>query len=165
MTFYPTEGLVIAQVLKSWYPWIKLEFDHTQHKYHCFQQKYLKAENGLWKTVPFDYKGWRYMPNLFRYPITANLFDVLPIYENLSFSVLEPGTRIPPHEGHSGNILRVHLGIHTNRSAAIRVGSDTYSWRDGEVMIFEDHKNHEAWNLGTEDRVILLFDILKQDLR
>jgi beta-hydroxylase len=32
------------------------------------------------------------------------------------------------------------------------------SWREGEAFVFDDTYEHEVWNDGAEDRVVLLLD-------
>ena len=46
----------------------------------------------------------------------------------------------------------------------IRVGAETRAWREGELMIFDDSFEHEAWNRGTSDRTVLLFEIWRPDI-
>ncbi|MGH8254866.1 MAG: aspartyl/asparaginyl beta-hydroxylase domain-containing protein [Steroidobacteraceae bacterium] len=47
---------------------------------------------------------------------------------------------------------------------ALRVGNDTRAWREGEVVVFDDTIEHEAWNRSPELRVVLLFDIWRPEL-
>jgi aspartyl/asparaginyl beta-hydroxylase (cupin superfamily) len=47
---------------------------------------------------------------------------------------------------------------------ALRVGNETRPWREGELVVFDDSIEHEAWNLGKELRVVLLFDIWRPEL-
>lgn len=44
---------------------------------------------------------------------------------------------------------------------AIRVGDQTYEWKEGDVTVFDDMEEHEAWNKSHETRVVLIVDILK----
>jgi aspartyl/asparaginyl beta-hydroxylase (cupin superfamily) len=45
-----------------------------------------------------------------------------------------------------------------------RVGNETRPWREGEVVIFDDSIEHEAWNRSQQLRVVLLFDIWRPEL-
>ena len=47
---------------------------------------------------------------------------------------------------------------------ALRVGNETRPWREGELVVFDDSMEHEAWNLSKELRVVLLFDIWRPEL-
>jgi aspartyl/asparaginyl beta-hydroxylase (cupin superfamily) len=46
----------------------------------------------------------------------------------------------------------------------LRVGNDRRSWREGELLVFDDTMEHEAWNESREERVVLLFDIWRPEL-
>ncbi|MET8463577.1 aspartyl/asparaginyl beta-hydroxylase domain-containing protein [Micromonospora zamorensis] len=47
------------------------------------------------------------------------------------------------------------------QDCALRVGDETRQWREGETFVFDDTVTHEAWNYGTSDRVVLLFDFVR----
>ena len=46
----------------------------------------------------------------------------------------------------------------------MRVGNETRPWREGELVIFDDTMEHEAWNRSQELRVVLLFDIWRPEI-
>jgi aspartyl/asparaginyl beta-hydroxylase (cupin superfamily) len=46
----------------------------------------------------------------------------------------------------------------------LRVGNEVRPWREGELLIFDDSIEHEAWNRSNEIRVVLLFDIWRPEL-
>lgn len=83
------------------------------------------------------------------------------------FSSMSPNTQIAPHYG-AGNIkLRCHFPLFVpkeNEKAYLRVGSETCHWKEGEMLMFDDTYEHEAGNLSSENRVILLIDIWHPDL-
>ncbi len=80
------------------------------------------------------------------------------------FSVLRPGTRIPPHHGYLNIRLIGHLPLIVPPQCALRVGNETRPWREGELVLFDDTIEHEAWNSSNEVRVVLLFDIWRPEL-
>jgi len=75
------------------------------------------------------------------------------------FSVLQPGTRIPPHTGVSNTRLVVHLPLILPPDCRFRVGNETRAWREREAWVFDDTIEHEAWNDSDQSRTILIFDI------
>jgi aspartate beta-hydroxylase len=75
------------------------------------------------------------------------------------FSALKPGTRIPPHTGVTNTRLVVHLPLIVPPDCGFRVGNQTRQWREGHAWVFDDTIEHEAWNLGSLPRVILICDI------
>ena len=80
------------------------------------------------------------------------------------FSLLRPGAHIPPHHGFLNTRLICHLPLIVPPECALRVGNDTRAWREGELVIFDDTMEHEAWNKSAELRVVLLFDIWRPEL-
>lgn len=80
------------------------------------------------------------------------------------FSVLKPGAHIPPHHGMLNTRLICHLPLIIPPNCALRVGNQLVEWKLGELIIFDDSVEHEAWNRSDETRVILLFEIWKPEL-
>jgi len=80
------------------------------------------------------------------------------------FSVLEPGAHIPPHNGMTNARLICHLPVIAPAGCSLRVGAEERPWRFGETLIFDDSIEHEAWNRGSETRVVLLFDVWRPEL-
>lgn len=75
------------------------------------------------------------------------------------FSVLQPGTHIPPHHGATNARLTVHLPLVVPPNCALRVGDETRGWKVGELVLFDDTIRHEAWNRSAQIRVVLIFDV------
>ena len=75
------------------------------------------------------------------------------------FSALKPHTHIPPHNGATNCRLTVHLPLIIPEHCAIRVGNHVRPWTPGELLIFDDTMEHEAWNRSDHLRVVLIFDI------
>jgi aspartyl/asparaginyl beta-hydroxylase (cupin superfamily) len=75
------------------------------------------------------------------------------------FSLLKPGTRIPPHCGVSNVRLIAHLPLVVPPGCGFRVGNDVREWVEGKAWVFDDTIEHEAWNNSDRLRAILMFDI------
>ena len=80
------------------------------------------------------------------------------------FSRLKPGTHIRPHHGLLNTRLICHLPLVVPDGCAIRVGDETRAWREGELLIFDDSVEHEAWNRGPGTRTVLLFEIWRPEV-
>ena len=80
------------------------------------------------------------------------------------FSLLRPGTHIRPHHGLLNTRLICHLPLITPPGCGLRVGNETREWREGELTIFDDSFEHEAWNRGPDTRVVLLFEVWRPEL-
>ncbi|MGE0178478.1 MAG: aspartyl/asparaginyl beta-hydroxylase domain-containing protein [Sphingomonas sp.] len=80
------------------------------------------------------------------------------------FSLLKPNTHIAPHHGMLNTRLICHVPLIAPDGCALRVGNETREWRFGETLIFDDSFEHEAWNRGTQTRVVLLFEIWRPEI-
>jgi len=114
--------------------------------------------NGKWFVIGLRFQGQN-LEAQYKAPITSELCSSIPGAVTFGFSVMKPGCVIERHTGYSKAVLRVHLGIHTNTSAAIEVGGEERTWKAGQLLMFDDTQVHSAWNRGDEDRVLLLVDI------
>ncbi len=118
-----------------------------------------------WSTFHFFRHGERYDENCRRCPRTAELLDSLDLNRvpgygpEAMFSVLRPHTRIPAHYGSVNGRVIVHLPLVVPENCgALRVGDQQRAWTEGELMMFDDSFQHEAWNDSDETRVVLIFD-------
>ena len=46
----------------------------------------------------------------------------------------------------------------------MRVAEESRAWETGKCTVFDDSYDHEVWHEGTEERVVLLFDVWHPDL-
>ncbi|HEV7233549.1 MAG TPA: aspartyl/asparaginyl beta-hydroxylase domain-containing protein, partial [Sphingorhabdus sp.] len=112
---------------------------------------------------------WEYgqpnQPVLDRCPKTTAALAALPLAgitgrsPNAFFSLLKPGTRIPPHTGVTNTRAIIHLPLIVPDACGFRVGGETREWRVGEAFAFDDTIEHEAWNESRELRAVLIFDV------
>ena len=83
---------------------------------------------------------------------------------NAMFSLLAPGTRIPPHGGVANFRLVAHLPLIVPGGCWFRVGGETREWRRGEAFVFDDCIEHEAANESDALRVVMIADCWHPDL-
>ncbi|QSX78441.1 aspartyl/asparaginyl beta-hydroxylase domain-containing protein [Agrilutibacter solisilvae] len=113
----------------------------------------------LWKH------GQRIEENCRRCPATEAALAAVPqvhIAERAPvsfFSALKPRTHIPMHFGATNTRLTVHLPLIVPENCAISVGGEVRGWTPGELLIFDDTFEHEAWNRSDSLRVVLIFDV------
>ena len=95
-------------------------------------------------------------------PRTAALLSRIPNLQTAFFSILEPGSHIPPHRGLTKGLLTCHLGLIApadRRNCRIRIEDQYRHWEEGRVFIFDDTRTHEVWNATQETRVVLLLHV------
>ncbi len=94
-------------------------------------------------------------------PKTLALLNQLPQVKGAMFTMLPPGARLGAHRDPYAGSLRYHLGLVTPNSddCFIDVDGQRYSWRDGEVVMFDETYIHSAENKSDKNRIILFLDI------
>jgi hypothetical protein len=83
---------------------------------------------------------------------------------SIMFSLLRPHSRIPRHTGMVNCRFICHLPLIVPPHCGFRVAAETREWRVGELMVFDDSVEHEAWNDSDEDRLVLIFDVWRPDV-
>ncbi len=104
-------------------------------------------------------------------PIThKTIIDNVPLCRitsrapSIMFSLLKAGAKIPPHTGMLNTRFICHLPLFVPEKCGFRVGGETREWNEGELMVFDDTVEHEAWNNSDKDRLVLIFDIWRPEI-
>lgn len=118
----------------------------------------------LWKDGEIVAANAARCPKTMRALADAPLARVKGRSPAVLFSLLRPGTRIPPHNGFVNTRLICHLPLIVPAGCRFRVGNDTRVPIEGKAWVFDDTIEHEAWNDSAETRVILLFEIWRPEL-
>ncbi len=109
--------------------------------------------------------GIRVEENAKRCPKTVALIESLPVkVDEVMFSVLAPGGRIPAHVDPHNIVLTSHLGLHVPPDSGLRAGDQSQPFREGHCLVFDQSFDHEAWNLSGVPRVTLLVDFFKPEV-
>jgi aspartyl/asparaginyl beta-hydroxylase (cupin superfamily) len=128
------------------------------------------TDNPDWSTLHLWENGAPVAENAERCPATFATIRSLDLpfittrAPSILFSRLRAGARIPPHSGMLNTRLICHLPLVVPEGCGFRVGGETREWREGELLIFDDTVEHEAWNDGSSDRIVLIFDIWRPEL-
>jgi aspartate beta-hydroxylase len=155
---------VLAAGAPSFEPYVQPEADRPN-----FNTKGL-LNNADWSACYLIRNGTEVAEMATRCPLTMAALREIPLCRiegrtpSVIFSALRPGARIPPHNGYTNIRLICHLPLIVPGNCALRVGNETRPPREGELVVFDDSIEHEAWNNSNELRVILLFDIWRPEL-
>ena len=134
-----------------------------------------------WKTFMFK-SGDFITENCALAPKTAALLAQIPGIYTAFFSVLEPRQYIKAHWGYWKGFVRYHLGViipndNCDRKCWIRINpdapaqggdrsqieqGDTYYWRNGQAVLFDDTFLHDAANESDQVRVVLFLDVARK---
>ena len=118
-----------------------------------------------WSALHLYKGGRRVEENAQRCPVTMKVLEGVPQPDQpgrtpaAMFSLLKPGTHIPPHTGVTNTRLVTHLPLIIPEKCGFRVGNTTRAWEPGKALVFDDTIEHEAWNESDKLRVVLIFDI------
>jgi aspartate beta-hydroxylase len=118
-----------------------------------------------WRVYFLWREGVAYPEHIERCPRTVAALESWPRYEvagcspTAVFSILDAGTRIPPHTGVNNTRLVVHLPLIVPPGCGFRVGAEQREWEPGKALIFDDTIEHEAWNDSDTFRAVLILDI------
>jgi beta-hydroxylase len=94
-------------------------------------------------------------------PKTVEIISKIPNVNGAMFSVLPPGSKLTKHLDPVATSLRYHLGLKTpnDDNAFINIDGTSYSWRDGDALLFDETYLHYAKNDTEKDRVILMLEV------
>lgn len=131
-----------------------------------YMDKTLASKPDRWRTLGLLFWMRRSKWNCQKFPRTWAALSKVPNLTAASLNLLEPNTTIKPHFGNTNAIMRCHLGLIVPGVApkcAFRVGEETRSWGEGELMMFCDAHQHTAWNNTSEDRYVLVIDVMRPE--
>jgi aspartate beta-hydroxylase len=158
------EALAILQADVGFVPYVRRDADRP-----AFDVRGL-LDNPSWSAFFLIQDGSIVEKNAALCPRTLAALSAIPLcrIENRTpsvlFSLLRPGARIPPHHGFMNARVIGHLPLIVPPGCALRVGNETRAWREGEVVLFDDTIEHEAWNTSSEPRLVLIFDVWRPEL-
>ena len=126
-----------------------------------------EVPSGGWYLFHLVNQGVRIEENCKRCPKTMKVIEELPLFMsgcafgNIMFSVLLPGTIIRRHCGPTNVRIRCHVPLKAPDGYFICVAEEERSWKENEVLIFDDSFYHEVYHLGDmfEPRVVLMIDL------
>jgi len=128
-------------------------------------------DNPAWSSLHLWENGQPVEANVKRCPRTFELLmDLVPLPHisvrapAIMFSLLQAGATIPAHHGAINSRLICHLPLIVPPDCGFRVGNQVREWHEGELLIFDDTIEHEAWNRSDRDRLVLIFDIWRPEL-
>jgi aspartyl/asparaginyl beta-hydroxylase (cupin superfamily) len=162
-TFYDPSEFEWASPLREAFPTIRAELDGILRDDGGGFKGYMsEAQQRMpgWNTYNLFFYGRKVEESCARCPRTTALIESLPRFErdHIMFSALNPHSRIPPHTGPMNGIIRAHLALHAPPGCYIRVGPDERTWKEGELLVFDDSFEHEVWNHGDHTRIVLFLN-------
>ena len=178
---FETSALNWAQSLKMATPDVIAELNQYLTRTRDYGRPYLSHVSGgeeSWRSLQGS-EDWNAL-HLYKdaklescaefFPKTLAALEDVPLVEmfktpmEVFFSVLKPGTHIPPHFGLSNSRLTAHLPLIIPKDCQIRVAEHVHRWEEGELFLFDDSFDHEARNDSEDIRIVLIFETWRPDL-
>lgn len=108
------------------------------------------------------YPAWYELPQA-RQIIMATMASVQGIrLGRVILTRLDPGKKIDPHVDsgdHAAYYERYHVVLKCPLGAIFRAEDEEVQMRPGEVWHFNNAVEHEVWNYGDDDRLVMIVDI------
>ena len=145
-------------------PYLQAREDRPAYDFHGL------LDNPAWSTLYLWENGGPVDRNVARFPKTFAALQEVPLPRittrapSILFSLLKPGARIAAHHGMINSRLICHLPLIVPPGCGFRCGNEVREWEPGRLLVFDDTIEHEAWNDGDEDRVVLIFDVWRPEL-
>ena len=96
-----------------------------------------------------------WMANRRLVPETTKILTAVPSLEAYTLSTLEPNGHIRPHR-HKNAFVTAALCLQNGGDSCIVVDGKRHDYHDGEVIIFDYTLEHEVFNFGAKERIVLL---------
>ncbi|GAB4450843.1 MAG: hypothetical protein OHK0036_10270 [Bacteroidia bacterium] len=112
----------------------------------------------VWSVEMYAYQKY--------FPKTMALLSQIDNVVNVGFNLLEPHSKIKPHQGDTNAIIRCHLPLEVpeeKEKCFLVVKNEKRHWEKGKILAFSDTYTHYAENQTSQRRIILLFDILRPE--
>ncbi len=125
----------------------------------------LSAPNS-WTNLYFFNFLWKNNANCKKFPKTYEIISSIPGVILAGLTVLKSNSSVLPHTGETNTTIRCHFGIEIPDilpSCGMQVGGEERSWANGKVLLFNDAYTHSTWNNSNRNRVIILFDVVKEE--
>lgn len=167
-------GPIYGATVAPWLPDLEAAWPEIRQEYDRAQDDGLRplpmdllagadfGADGSWDAFVLCHNGGRVVANVTRFPRTAAVVEAIPGLRAAMFSVLAPGSSIPPHRGANNGVLRAHLGVVVpgpTGAGVLEVGSCRVSWEEGRAFAFDDSFVHAARNEADDERVVLMIEV------
>ena len=114
-----------------------------------------------WSKFYCTWYGYTHASALQNCPKTVEIVNRIPSVNGAMFTLLPPGSQLTRHCDPIGCSLRYHIGLSTpnDDDCYINIDGSSYSWRDGDAILFDETYLHFARNDTDTPRLILMLDV------
>lgn len=160
---------------EPWQQYLQAHFDEIK------EEVLVRREGEAWTSASYGEiaKDWKFRP---LWKSGSFLEDALREYPRTCAALEASGVRLHPWQDIACGIARLpakasisrhcdgglvswtaHLALKTNPEATLTVQDESRPWSEGEWLVFDSSRPHEACNAGEADRYVLLLQPLRDD--
>ena len=128
-------------------------------------------DTGKWRQFTMYSQGRKHTDSCKSTPITCSIIEEsFPSARDnkrgqVKFSALYPDTHVHAHVGPTNCRLRAHLGLVVPKGKMeLRVADQFLTWKEGEIIVFDESFEHEVWQEAKSERIVLIVDIWHPEL-
>lgn len=149
----------LAKEGKEFKPYINVRPGQPVDQWEELNRSTKWSHYSLWRSAQPDEAHLAQCPETREALEAVDMAEIGGLCPNAMFSALAPHTEIPPHTGETNARLVAHLPLVVPEKCTYRVGFEHRTWKEGELLIFDDTIEHTARNDSDELRVVLIFDV------
>jgi hypothetical protein len=163
----PFRKAVMREILRAATPEAWTEWPETT----LYKSEDAEGDPSDWRVIPLVYTFPANDPTQTvwveqecrRLPLVSALLHAIPGVRTALVSKLGPGTVLAPHRGWASlanHVLRCHWSLKAPGNTAVVVEDTAQHHTEGGIIVFDDSKEHYAFNEHpTEERIVLIFDL------
>lgn len=125
-------------------------------------QSIAPMSRGAWRVLVLQFFGEWVEENAVWFPKTVAALAPIKNMTSMAFTALDPHSHLETHIGPNRGALRYQLPIIVPGppgACRIRIEDEMVEWREGEPVLFDLSKEHEAWNDSEDVRVLLMLEV------
>lgn len=171
-SFYDEKDFDWAQyILANWQP-IRQELmtfiEKEKQVFKPYFDNTKDEQSGKWQTITFKTWGIDVKNRLRETPHLMSFLDKYPQVTTCSLNLLKGNAIVKPHHGDTNAILRCHIGMVIPKGlpdCGFEVEGEQRAWQEDGILIFSDALYHRAWNHSAQDRILFVFDVIRDEYR
>ncbi len=141
----------------------------ANHEIMQQQRTLYEFDRKIWGMLPLRGYGFNYPENQRQIPTLKAFLRRHPDVVSAAVSLFPPGKVLRPHKGPFKGVWRYHLPLYVQQlgngrtSCELKINGTRYDLQEGEGFLWDDTFMHSAVNRSDQPRVVLLFDVFRDD--
>jgi aspartyl/asparaginyl beta-hydroxylase (cupin superfamily) len=167
--YFDTSNYSWAKEMEQNFPAIRKEvlsyLEKHDNEFAPYFNTDMMSSDNCWKALLFKFWGTK-ARSLDDLPTFKNLLQKVPNVTSVALSKIKAGNEITWHPGDSNTFIRCHIPIIIPTGlpeCGFQVNDEIRAWDEDKLLMFCDAHRHRAFNYSNQDRIILIFDFIRED--